>query len=105
MDLASLTYDVAKGLEGSTFRVELANGAAVSMRLDVVRSFASRGRTPSGAGHTPGRDPFALHFLGPRSPILPQAIYAFISDAARLDLFIVPVGQTVEATQYEAVFT
>jgi hypothetical protein len=50
--------------------------------------------------------PFALYFLGPRSPILPQAIYTLRGDAVTFDqLFIVPVGQKGEGTEYEAVFT
>lgn len=104
MDLAALTYDAAKALEGTSFRIELANGAAVSLRLDQVQAYASGERPRSQAGGAGRRDPFALQFLGPRSPILPQAIYTLRGDA-ELDLFIVPVGQTSVATQYEAVFT
>jgi Domain of unknown function (DUF6916) len=106
MDLASLTYDAAKALEGAPFRIELANGTVVSMRLDEVLPYESRARRRSRTAETPRRDPFALYFLGPTSPILPQAIYTFRGDTVTFDqLFIVPIGQDGEATEYEAVFS
>ena len=105
MDLESLTYEAAKALEGTSFRVE-ANGAAVTLRLDQVLASGSRQRPRSQAPNPAPRDPFTLQFLGPRSPILPQAIYALRGDRVSFEqLFIVPVGQTGAATQYEAVFT
>ncbi len=106
MDLASLTFEAARALVGTPFRVELANGTAVSLRLDDVLAYESRQRPRSQAGKTPRREPFALYFLGPRSPILPQAIYTLRGDAVTFDqLFIVPVGQKGEGTEYEAIFT
>ncbi len=55
--------------------------------------------SPSQAGKTPRREPFALYFLGPPSPILPQAIYTLRGDAVTFDqLFIVPVGRNGEGT-------
>jgi hypothetical protein len=106
MDLASLTFESARALVGKPFRVELANGTAVSLRLDDVLAYESRQRPRSQAGKTPRREPFALYFLGPRSPILPQAIYTLRADAVTFDqLFIVPVGQKEEGTEYEAIFT
>ena len=64
MDLASLTCEAARALQGTPFRVELANGTVVSLRLDDVLassrvSVAGRERGP------PRREPFALYFLGP----------------------------------------
>jgi outer membrane protein assembly factor BamA len=47
-----------------------------------------------------------LYFVGPVTPVLPQAMYTFRGDSVTLErLFIVPVGQDGEATEYEAVFT
>ena len=106
MDLAALTFETAKALEGTPFRVELGNGTSVSLRLDDVRSLESR---QSGRPRKEGasrREPFALYFRGPRTPILPQAIYALRGDAVTFEqLFIVPVAQKEEGTEYEAIFT
>jgi hypothetical protein len=107
MDLASLTYETAKTLEGELLHLDLPNGTVVPLRVEAVRALESRpaGRRTHAEG-APRRSPFALYFRGPRSPILPQAIYAFRGDTTTFEqLFIVPVGQTGEATQYEAVFT
>lgn len=107
MDLASLTYEKAKALEGELLCVALPNGAVVPLRVDAVRALETRppGRRPRAEG-APRRNPFALYFHGPRTPILPQAIYAFRGDTTSFEqLFIVPVGRTGEGTQYEAVFT
>ena len=42
----------------------------------------------------------------PASPILPQAMYTFRGETQTFErLFIVPIGQDDEATEYEAVFT
>jgi hypothetical protein len=47
-----------------------------------------------------------LYFVGPVSPTLPQAMYTFRADTLTLEqLFIVPVGQDGDGTEYEAVFT
>jgi uncharacterized protein DUF6916 len=106
MDLASLTYETAKALEGARLRVDLPNGTVVSLCVDEVRALETRAVHPARADRTPRRNPFALYFRGPRTPILPQAIYAFRGDTTAFEqLFIVPVGQTGESTQYEAVFT
>jgi hypothetical protein len=57
-------------------------------------------------GHPgPGREPFALYFLGQLEPVLPQSTYHFEHEAlGALDIFIVPVGRDAEAVRYEAVF-
>ena len=105
MDLAELTFGKAKTLEGTIFRVELPDGESLSLKLDEVLPYESRQRRRT-RGTTPKRDPFSLYFLGPVQPILPQAIYTFRSEATTFDqLFIVPIGQDEESTEYEAVFT
>jgi hypothetical protein len=109
MDLAALTFDAARAFEGTTFRVELADRTVVPLTLDQVQSYETRpsrrSRTTPTAG-TARRDPFSLYFLGPPSPLLPQAIYTLRSDAMTFEtLFIVPVDQDGEGTEYEAVFT
>ena len=111
MDLAALTFDAARAFEGTTFRVELADRTVVPLRLDQVQSYETRPSrrsrtTPTARAGTARRDPFSLYFLGPPSPLLPQALYTLRSDAMTFErLFIVPVDQDGEATEYEAVFT
>jgi hypothetical protein len=105
MDLAALTYETAKPLEGTAFQVELPDGTVVPMTLEEVLQNETRQRRRP-RGHTPRREPFSLYFVGPASPVLPQAMYTFRGDTHTIEkLFIVPVGQDGDATEYEAVFT
>lgn len=105
MDLAALTYETAKALEGTPFRIELPDGTVVPMTLDEVLPYESRQRRPA-RGVSPRRAPFSIYFLGPVQPVLPQATYTLRGDEKTFDkLFIVPIGQDGEATEYEAVFT
>jgi hypothetical protein len=104
MDLAELTFEKAKAMEGTVFRVELPDGATVDLKFDEALPYESRQSRRRGAA--PKRQPFSLYFLGPLTPVLPQSTYTFRSDALTLDqLFIVPIGQDATATEYEAVFT
>lgn len=49
-----------------------------------------------------GYEQFALQFLGPVEPILPQGIYRFAHRAlGELQLFMVPVGKNADGVQYE----
>jgi hypothetical protein len=105
MDLAELTYEKAKAIEGTVFQVTLPDDTTAELKLDeVIRYDTRQRRRPRGV--TPKREPFSLYFLGPRSPVLPQAIYTFRSATETFEhLFIVPIGQDETATEYEAVFT
>ena len=106
MDLASLTYDTAKALEGTAFRVELRDGTQVSLTLEEVTKPEAPQRRRVRTTASPRREPFSMYFVGPSSPVLPQAIYVLRGDAATFDgLFIVPIGKDGEGTDYEAVFT
>lgn len=62
---------------------------------------------PLGAAREPGaRAPFALLLRGPAEPLLPQATYRLAGERiGAQDVFVVPVAQTADATDYEAVFT
>ena len=105
MDLAELTYESAKNLEGTTFQIDLPDGTIVAMKLEEVLRYETRQRR-SVRAKAPRREPFSLYFAGPPSPILAQAIYTFRGETVTFDkLFIVPVGQDDDATEYEAVIT
>jgi hypothetical protein len=104
MDLSALTYETAKQLEGTTFNVELADGTSLPMKLEEVLRYETRPRRA--VRRTPRREPFSMYFAGPPHPILAQAIYTFHGETVTFEnLFIVPIGQDGDATEYEAVFT
>ena len=84
MDLAALTYETAKALEGTAFQVELPDGTAVRMTLDEVLPYETRQRRRP-RGRTPRRQPFSVYFLGPVTPILPQAMYTFCGETATFE--------------------
>ena len=95
MDLAALTLDHFAPLVGDAFSI--ADPAQVELELAEASSV---GEWPG------GREPFRLHFRGPRDPILPQAIYRLEhADLGPLEIFIVPIARDAESTTYEAIFT
>lgn len=58
---------------------------------------------PLGHSARPG-GAFALTFLGPADPVLPQAIYRLSRGDEAHDIFIVPITQDASGTRYEAIF-
>ena len=58
MDLASLTYDTAKALEGTVFRVELRDGTNVALTLEEVTKPEAPQRRRTRTAATPRREPF-----------------------------------------------
>lgn len=106
MNLGELTIETAKPLTGTVFTVTLPNGSTTTMKLDDALTLDVRQRRRTRGGPIPKREPFALYFLGDPSMVLPQGMYDFTSETVTFEsLFIVPVGQDTEATEYEAVFT
>ena len=104
MDLAALTYETAKALEGTSFQIDLPDGTAIPVKLDEVLLYESRQRRRS-RGAAPRREPFSMYFIGPPQPVLPQAIYTLRGETETFGkLFIVPIGQDGAGTEYEAVF-
>jgi hypothetical protein len=49
-----------------------------------------------------GYEQFAMQFVGPSDPQLPQAIYAFRHRLGAFPLFIVPIGRDEAGIRYEA---
>lgn len=105
MDLAELTIETVQPLVGTTFEIPLADGQTTTLKLEEVLPFAPTVRRPRRSA-TVTRAPFSLYFLGSRSLILPQGMYTLRSDATTIEgIFLVPIGQDEETTEYEAVFT
>lgn len=105
MDLANLTLETAKPLEGTTFELTTPNGATISLKLEEVLPYEThQRRRPRGAADQK-RQPFALYFLSPSPDPVTQGTYALRSEAVTFDsLFIVPVGKDENGVEYEAVF-
>jgi len=106
MDLAELTLESAKALVGTTFEITLADGTTTTLTLDEAVPFDVKQRRRQRSSAAPKRESFALYFVGTPSMIVPQGMYPFRSENVSFDqLFIVPIGQDGEATEYEACFT
>lgn len=98
--LEQLTIDTFEPHVGTSFWAEFPNGAKVELRLDRV------GKVMESEMARLNRQPFSLFFSGPKSFRLNQHTYHIVHDAMEaMDIFIVPVGETAETFEYEAVFT
>ncbi len=95
-DLKHMTIADFKDQGSAQYRIETDAGA---VDLTLIET------TELGAGERPG-GAFSLLFAGPREPLLDQGIYRLArSDQDELELFLVPVNQTDDASHYEAIFT
>lgn len=84
------SFTLTTGDDGETGEIEL--------QLAHVRGTGLQGKAK--------REQFALHFHGPRDPILPQKIYRLANaELGTLEIFLVPVARDDERVTYEAVFT
>jgi hypothetical protein len=104
MNLSEMTLETAKPLVDTLFQVTIGDGTMLELKLIDALPFEMP-RRPVRGSRKPKRAAFALYFLGPCDPILPQHMYDFHSaDVEIANLFIVPVGRDDEGTEYEAVF-
>ena len=104
MDLSEITLETAQPLLGTLFQVTFEDGKTLEMKLFDAVPFELP-RRPARGSRPMKRLPFALYFLGPREPMLPQQMYNFRGAGVELlNLFIVPIGRDEEGTEYEAVF-
>src|SRR5262245_40085393 len=107
MNLRDLTIETAKPLEGTKFQVTLPDGRTTPMTLDEVLPFGRPGHRGARrrAGAKPLREPFSLYLVGDPSVLLPQGMYTLRGEVETLEnVFLVPIGQDEQATEYEAVF-
>lgn len=93
--MRDLTWDEFREAAGARYEVEGPEGC-VGLTLDVAQPLANSVREGGG---------FRLEFIGPASPILPQAIYRFTGDGSEpFEIFIVPVAADPGGVRYEAIF-
>ena len=103
MDLGQVTIESIKPYVGTTFEVALTDGQSVQLKLDEALTYDLPQRRQRAKAK---REPFSLYFVGDPGVILPQAMYTLRSEALTLEnLFIVPVANDGEVTEYEAIFT
>lgn len=98
--LDHVTMETFEPHVGTSFWAEFPSGGKVELRLvraaKVMESEAAR----------LDRHPFSLYFVGPKTFLLRQSIYHVTHpEMDAMDIFIVPVGETGDTYQYEAVFT
>jgi hypothetical protein len=71
-------------------------GQRIPVSVDAARDLAPG---------SPRANSFALELLGPAVPVIPQGVHGLLHPThGRLDLFVVPIGRTSEATRYELIF-
>jgi hypothetical protein len=79
----------------SEFKVEAPNAQVLSLRLTEVAERDSGPRS----------EQFSLFFLGPKTPLLEQRIYALKHEKlGELGLFLTPIAMEPEGVLYECVF-
>ncbi|WP_027891001.1 DUF6916 family protein [Calidithermus chliarophilus] len=92
-----LTLALFEPLVGSVFSIPFVEG---SFELTLIEAQPLPPRVPGAR-----REPFALLFRGPRSPVLPQRIYPLEHPTlGRQEIFVVPIGPDDAGMRYEAVF-
>lgn len=82
---------------GSTFRIQLGGGQSLDAELFEVLLHEAHGG--------PRKQPFSVHFRGPRGAALPQAIYTLEHERmGPMEIFLVTIGPDEKGMCYEAVF-
>lgn len=92
--MRNLTLDDFSEKAGTSYAL-LIDGGAVPMTLAQAQALTDSGRNGGS---------FRLEFVGPRDPILPQAIYPFREGEETVEIFIVPISRDETGTHYEAIF-
>ena len=90
--MRNLTLQDFDGRAGTVFDVVFPDGTLPLTLREVEK-------LPHGARE----DAFRLIFVGPGSPIMPQAIYKLRQGEQVDEIFIVPIGQSQAGTEYEAI--
>jgi len=103
-DLETLSAAAFDAHLATVFRLQT-DGEPLPLELVEVQR-ARYADDPAAVGPNGRREPFSLHFRGPRSPFAPQGTRRLEHDAlGTLELFLVPLGPDAGGMRYEAVFT
>lgn len=97
ISLADLSASDFEKRLNAVFEIQVDDGNKFAITLVQVTKEVTRRRA--------GREGFALLFTGTPGLILPQRIYRLThAEMGILDIFLVPIGASPQATQYQAVF-
>jgi len=101
MTLDELTFDVMQPLIGTSFRLAVEGRDDIELKITDVCKVMERVRSKRLT-----RQPFSIYFTGPRDIMVKQGMYPLRHEQlGEMPIFIVPVAQTVDGFEYEAVFT
>lgn len=102
--LEQLTYAKFAALAKTRFRIRA--DARHQVELELTEAKPLQPRAPQNSEEAaPKNECFSLLFNGPLSLFLQQRIYNFEhDDLGAFSLFLVPIGKTKEAFQYEVIF-
>ena len=97
--VSRLTIDAFRDRVGQSFR-DTEAGIAYDLRVVEDLTALARNVDPE------ARTPFSLVFRGPVDPVVAQSIRPLAHDElGELEIFLVPIRQDAEGTEYQAVFT
>jgi hypothetical protein len=101
METSEFTFESIEPLVGTPFHMSTPDGRSFDLKLTGVEKMLDK--------HVDARmkrDSFAMHFLGPREPYMPQATYAMTHETLGGPhwIFIVPIALAKDGHIYEAVF-
>jgi hypothetical protein len=101
--LDRLTVDDFAPRVGETFSIDAGEAGTIELELTSARTQDPKA---DAVGDDGVRSPFTLLFRGPAEPVLAQQICPLENETlGRLDIFLVPLGQTPGGVDYEAVFS
>lgn len=100
VNLRELTHQNTSQYTGDTFLIHLEDGSTIEAVLEDVTVMMEKHLNPRMQ-----RDAFAMHFRGPRTPVLAQGIYTVTHEQlGELQIFLVPLSAPPEGALYEALF-
>ena len=102
--LDQVNYATFSALVKTRFRVRAGAGSQIELELTEARQLQIPAPSKPGGSLRQG-ECFSLFFNGPLTSFLNQNTYEFEHDQlGKVSLFMVPIGKTQEAFQYEVVF-
>ena len=98
ISLGDATVDDFAPLVDTGFTIVLDDGQSLELTLAKAQG--------TGGASAGKREPFRLTFSGTPGIVLPQKIYRFTHPSIDdIEIFIVPIAATAQATTYEAIFS